>query len=144
MTPLQYGVLGLLVLSGASAVGIVFDDALPSATEDDGYYYVAAGHISARFYPGTRSDRHCKRLQINERDASNYKLEMLNIDTGSWENATASYFPHVSHETPFRIRAAADLMFRVNIRQASWGGCGIEYQQMNELGTLSEMFFDSE
>ena len=53
MSPLQYGVLGLLALSSASAVGVVFDDALPTATKDDGYYY-AAGHVSVQFFPGAR------------------------------------------------------------------------------------------
>jgi hypothetical protein len=144
VSPLQYGVLGLLALSTASAVGVVFDDELPTATKDDGHYYVAAGHVSAIFHPGTRKDRHCVRMKINERDKKKYSLEVFNADTGGWENADASYFRAVSDDTPFRLRAQTDLMFVLQMRQTAWRDCGITYREMTEPGTVAEMFFGSE
>ena len=143
MSPIQYGVLALLALSTASAIGVVFDNALPPTFEKKGRHYIQAGAVSPVFYPGNREDRReCTQLRINEPDASNIELKMRNPATGSWENATIAHFEAVSEDTAFRLRAREDLVFRVVSRPYIWKKCGLIERNMTEAGTLSDFFFD--
>ena len=145
MSPLQYGVLGLLALSTASAFGVVFDDAVPPTVKYKNRHYIQAGAVSSVFYPGNLEDRtKCTQLRINEPDASNIELEMRNPATGDWEHATIAHFEAVSEDTEFRLRAREDLVFRVIARPYVWKRCGLIQRDMQEIGTVAEMLFGNE